>query len=109
MNKDLFKTQSLTTVLVMFIITVMELSDEKQYFPESVDFAHISIQQFTVKSKGALKTVQEAGVDAEAMEECGLLDCFSWLAQSGFLQNTGPLVQECYHSQWTRPLPSIPN
>jgi hypothetical protein len=28
---------------------------------------------------------QEAGADAEAMEECSLLVCFPWLAQSALL------------------------
>jgi hypothetical protein len=28
---------------------------------------------------------QEAGADAEAMEECSLLACFHWLAQLAFL------------------------
>ena len=31
----------------------------------------------------------EAGADAEAMEGCCLLACFSWFAQSAFLQNSG--------------------
>jgi hypothetical protein len=30
---------------------------------------------------------QEAGADAEAMEGCSLLACFSWLAQPALLKN----------------------
>jgi hypothetical protein len=35
---------------------------------------------------------QEARADAEAMEECCLLACFSWFAQPAFLYNPRPLA-----------------
>lgn len=45
----------------------------------------------------------EAGAEAEAIEECCLLACSSWLAQLSFLQNPGPLAQGWYLPQWAGP------
>ena len=47
---------------------------------------------------------QEAGVDAEVMEGCFLMDCFPWLAQSALLYKLRIAVQGW--SQSTRDLPS---
>jgi hypothetical protein len=40
---------------------------------------------------------QKAGADAEAMEKCYLLACFSWLAQFVFLQNPRLPAQRWHH------------
>jgi hypothetical protein len=51
---------------------------------------------------------QEAGADAEAIEGCYLLVCFSWLAQLAFLLNPGLLAKGWHHPQWALP-PLITN
>jgi hypothetical protein len=50
---------------------------------------------------------QEAGADAEAMEEYYLLACFSWLAQLAFLYNPRLPVQGWYHPQGALPPSSL--
>jgi hypothetical protein len=51
---------------------------KKQAGKERVYAAYISTLLFITKGSQA---GQEAGADAEAMEECCLLACFPWLAQ----------------------------
>jgi hypothetical protein len=49
---------------------------------ERVYLAYTSILLFTTKEvRTGTLACQEAGADAEAMEGCSLLACFSWLAQ----------------------------
>jgi hypothetical protein len=45
---------------------------------------HIAIHQ-QKEIRTGIQAGQEAGADAEAMEECYLLACFPWLAQLAFL------------------------
>jgi hypothetical protein len=48
--------------------------------------AYTSTLLFITKEvRTGTQTTQEAGADAEAMEECSLLVCFPWLAQPALL------------------------
>lgn len=46
---------------------------------------------------------QAAGIDAEAVEECCLLACSSWLAQPAFLCYPGHSAKKWHHSVWGYP------
>ena len=55
---------------------------KKQVGEERVYPAYTSILLFITKEgRTGTQAGQEAGADAEAMEGCSLLACFSWLAQ----------------------------
>ena len=41
----------------------------------------------------------KAGAEAEAVEECCLLNCSSWLPQPAFLEDPGPPVQGQHYPQ----------
>ena len=60
---------------------------KKQVGEKRVYSAYTSTLLFITKEvrTGILVRNLEAGADAEAMEECCFLDCFSWLAQFAFL------------------------
>jgi hypothetical protein len=59
---------------------------KKQVGEERVYSAYISILLFITKEvRTGTQAGQEAGADAEAMEVCSLLACFSWLAQPALL------------------------
>jgi hypothetical protein len=54
----------------------------KQIGEERVYSAYTFILLFITKEvRTGTQVGQEAGADAEAMERCSLLACFSWLAQ----------------------------
>jgi hypothetical protein len=60
----------------------------KQVGEERVYSAYTSILLFITKEvRTGTQAGQEAGADAEAMEGCSLLACFSWLAQPALLWN----------------------
>jgi hypothetical protein len=53
---------------------------------ERVYLAYISILLFITKEvRTGTQAGQESGADAEAMEGCSLLACFTWLAQPALL------------------------
>jgi hypothetical protein len=56
---------------------------KKQVGEERVYSAYISTSPKEVRI--GTQAGQEAGADAEAMEGCSLLACFSWLAQPALL------------------------
>jgi hypothetical protein len=59
---------------------------KKQFGEERVYSAYTSILLFITKEvKTGSQADQEAGTDAEALEGCSLLACFSWLAQPAML------------------------
>jgi hypothetical protein len=59
---------------------------KKQVGEERVHSAYTSILLFITKEvRTGTQAGQEAGADAEAMEACSLLACFSWLAQPALL------------------------
>jgi hypothetical protein len=59
---------------------------KKQVGEERVYSAYTSMLLFITKEvRTGTQAGQEAGADAEAMEECYLLTCFPWLAQLAFL------------------------
>jgi hypothetical protein len=59
---------------------------KKQVGEERVYSAYTSTLLFITKgSQDCTQAGQEAGADAEAMEGCSLLACFSWLALLAFL------------------------
>jgi hypothetical protein len=59
---------------------------KKQVGEERVYSAYNSILLFITKEVSTeTQTGQEAGDDAEAMEGCSSLACFSWLAQTALL------------------------
>jgi hypothetical protein len=59
---------------------------KKQVGEERVYSAYTSILLFITKEvRTGTQTGQEAGADTEAMEECSLLACFPWFAQSALL------------------------
>jgi hypothetical protein len=59
---------------------------KKQVGEERVYSAYTSILLFITKEvRTRTQAGQEAGADAEAMEGCSLLACFSWLAQPALL------------------------
>jgi hypothetical protein len=61
---------------------------KKQVGEERVYSAYTSILLLITKGcRTATQAAQKAGADAEAMEGCSLLACFSWLAQPALLQN----------------------
>ena len=58
----------------------------QQVGEERVYSAYTSILLFISKEvRTGTQAGQEAGADAEAMEGCSLLACFSWLAQPALL------------------------
>jgi hypothetical protein len=60
--------------------------NKKQVGEERVYLSYTSILLFITKDvRTGTQAGQEAGADAEAMEECSLLACFPWLAQPAFL------------------------
>jgi hypothetical protein len=59
---------------------------KKQVGEERVYSAYSSILLFiTKKVRTGTQAGEKAGADAEAMEGCSLLACFSWLAQPALL------------------------
>jgi hypothetical protein len=59
---------------------------KKQVGEEGVYSAYISILLLIIKGcRTGTQAGQKAGADAEAMEGCSLLDCFTWLAQPALL------------------------
>jgi hypothetical protein len=58
---------------------------KKQVGEERVYSAYISTLQLIIKVRTGTQAGQEAGADAEAMEECSLLACFPWISQPAFL------------------------
>ena len=59
---------------------------KKQVLEERVYWAYTCILLFITKEvRSGTQAGQKAGADAEAMEECSLLVCFSWLAQPALL------------------------
>jgi hypothetical protein len=62
-------------------MTKKQVGEERVY---SSYTSHIAVHHQR-RSGQELKQVKEAGADAEAMEGCYLLACFSWLAQLAFL------------------------
>jgi hypothetical protein len=61
--------------------------------------SYTSMSQFTIKEvrAGAQGRNPEAGTEAEAMEECCLLDCSPWLSQRAYLYSSESPAQGCYH------------
>jgi hypothetical protein len=77
---------------------------KKQVGEERVYSAYTSILLFITKEvRNGTQAGQEAGADAETMEGCSLLACFSWLAQPALIEPRLP-VQRWHHPQ--RDLPS---
>ena len=73
-------------VLVRVYIPAQSIMTKKQVGEERVYFAYTSILLFITKEvRIGTQTGQEAGADAEALEGCSLLACFSWLAQHALL------------------------
>jgi hypothetical protein len=59
---------------------------KKQVEEERVYSAYISILLLITKGcRTGTQAGQKAGADAEAMEGCSLLACFTWLAQPALL------------------------
>jgi hypothetical protein len=59
---------------------------KKQVGEERVCSAYTSILlSITKEVMTGTQAGHEAGADAEAIEGCSLLTCFSWLSQSAFL------------------------
>jgi hypothetical protein len=59
---------------------------KKQVEKEKVYTAYFSILLLITKGcRTGTQAGQKAGADAEAMEGCSLLSCFSWLAQPALL------------------------
>jgi hypothetical protein len=59
---------------------------KKQVGEERVYSAYTSILLFITKEvRTGTQAGQEAGADAEAMEGCSLLTCFSWLVHPALL------------------------
>jgi hypothetical protein len=70
------------SVLVRVSIPAQSIMTKKQVGEERVYSAYNSILLFITKDvRTGTQTGQEAGADAESMEECFLLVCFPWLAQ----------------------------
>jgi hypothetical protein len=62
------------------------MTTKKQVREERVCSAYTSILLFITKEvRTGTQAGQEAGADAEAMEECSLPACFPWLAQPALL------------------------
>ena len=60
---------------------------KKQVRDKRVYSAYTSMLMFITKGgQDWTQAGQEAGADAETMEECFLLDCFPWLAQPALLK-----------------------
>jgi hypothetical protein len=76
---------------------------KKQVGEERVYSAYTSILLFITKEiRTGTQAGQEAGADAEAMEGCSLLNCFSWLAQP-------PLIEPRLPAQrWSEPQGAFP-
>ena len=71
------------SVLVRVIIAAMKHHDQSKFGEERVYLAYTSISLFIIEESQDRNL--EAGTDAEAMEGCCLLACFSLLPQSAFL------------------------
>jgi hypothetical protein len=73
-------------VLVRVSIPGQNIMTKKQVGEERVYSAYTSILLFITKEvRTGTQAGQEAGADAEVMEGCSLLACFSWLAQPALL------------------------
>jgi hypothetical protein len=60
---------------------------KKQVGEERVYSAYTSILLFITKEvRTGTQAGQKAGADAEAMEECSLLACLTWLAQPALIE-----------------------
>jgi hypothetical protein len=71
---------------------------KKQVGEERIYLAYTSILLFIAKEvRTGTQTGQEAGADAEAMEECFLLAFFPCLAQLAFLKTPRLSAQRWYH------------
>ena len=69
-------------VLVRVSIPAQIVITKKQVGEERVYSAYSSTLLFITKEvRTGTQAGQKAGADAEAMEGCSLLACFSWLAQ----------------------------
>lgn len=94
------------TVLVRIAIAVTNHLDQDQLGDGRALFIWLMLPQNCLswwKSRRELKQgrILEARADAETMEGCYLLACFSWLAQMAFLQKPGPSAPGWSHAQWT--------
>jgi hypothetical protein len=68
------------SVLVRVSIPAQNIMTKKQVGEERVYSAYTSILLFITKEvRTVTQAGQEAGADAEVMEECYLLACFPWL------------------------------
>ena len=66
----------------------------------SLHFSMVTLKEVRTETQTEL---EPGRADAEAMEECCLLPCSSWLAQPALLQNLRPPAQKWHHPQCTRP------
>jgi hypothetical protein len=79
-------SETLYSVLLRVSIPGQIIMTKKQVGEERVYSAYTSILLFITKEvRTGTQAGQEAGTDAEAMEGCSLLACFSWLAQPTLL------------------------
>ena len=77
---------TVTQCLSQGFYSCTNIMTKKQVGEERVYSAYTSILLFITKEvRTGTQTGQEAGADAEAMEECYLLACFPWLAQPALL------------------------
>jgi hypothetical protein len=59
--------------------------DQEASWEERVSAYTSTLLFITKEVKTGTQAGQEAGADTEAMEECSLLACLTWLAQPAFL------------------------
>jgi hypothetical protein len=88
-NNEFWKTdifKSISHCLSQGFYSCTNIMTKKQVGEERVYSAYTSILLFITKEvRTGTQAGQEAGADAEAMEGCSLLACFSFLAQPALL------------------------
>jgi hypothetical protein len=84
--QSLMKMKPQHTCLSQGFYSCTNIMTKKQVGEEGVYSAYTSIMLFITKEvRTGTQAGQKAGADAEAMEGCCLLACFSWLAQPALL------------------------
>ena len=85
----MYSFSSLVSVLVRVTIAMMKHVTINKFVRKAVDLAYTSTLSFHHRRKSGQELEQsrnlKVGADAQAIGECCLRACFSWLAQPAFL------------------------
>ena len=100
---ELSKTLTLASCLGQGFYSCTDIRTKKQVGEERVSSAYTSILLFITERSQDWNSSRSERADAEAMEGCSLLACFSWLPQPALLQNPRLPAQRWSHPQGAFP------